>query len=70
MITEILQQSAVTIALLAVCLVAVLMVVTVSAHAYRQGRLLHRWNSRNSRDIPLARVPRRRRPRWAARRTA
>jgi hypothetical protein len=68
--TELAQQSAVTIALLAVCLVGVVTVVAVSAHAYRQGRLLRRWNNRNRQEPLSARLPRRRRARWPARRAA
>jgi hypothetical protein len=59
--TELAQQSAVTIALLAVCLIGVVTVVAVSAHAYRQGRLLRRWNNRNRQEPLSARLPRRRR---------
>ena len=61
MVSQIIQDSAISLALLAVCLLAVATVLIVSVHAHRQGTMLRRWNTRNRRELPPPGSRRRRR---------
>ncbi|HSK97796.1 MAG TPA: hypothetical protein VK891_14335 [Euzebyales bacterium] len=67
MVSQLIQESAITLALVAVCLLAVATVLIVSVHAHRQGTLLRRWNTRNRQELPSPGSRRRRRSPWAAR---
>jgi cell division protein FtsL len=67
MVSQIIQESALTLALVAVCLLAVATVLVVSVHAHRQGTVLRRWNTRNRRELPAPGSRRRRRSPWTAR---
>jgi uncharacterized MAPEG superfamily protein len=67
MVSQILQESAVTLALVAVCLLAVATVLVASIYAHRQGAMLRRWNTRNRRELPPPGSRRRRRQLQAAR---
>ena len=67
MVSQILQESAITLALVAVCLLAVATVLVASVYAHRQGAMLRRWNTRNRRELPAPGSRRRRRSPWRPR---
>jgi hypothetical protein len=66
MISELIQEPAITLATLIVCLSAVATVLAVCVYAHRHWRRLRRWNTRNRRELPPPGSPRRRRSAWRA----
>jgi hypothetical protein len=52
MIRQTIQEPAITLALLAVCLLSVATVLSVCVYAHRHWHQLRRWNTRNRSELP------------------